>query len=87
MTKKEFKAEVVHDLVYQAEHKTRPYTSEHWYLSDAFYPLGLLTKKKAISELIQEGFIRRTSSVDFYPDRAHFNVLVLVQCLQVVQQS
>jgi hypothetical protein len=74
MTKAQFKAEVVADLVYQWELKKTGWTSEHWYFSQTLYDLGRLTKEKAIEELIDEGCVIRASSKD-YIDGEEFTVL------------
>jgi len=77
MTSKQFKSELLADLAYQLEHKGKPFTSEHWYFSGDLYPLDPEQKIQVISLLIADGFIRRASSVEFFPDRNPFDILVL----------
>ena len=77
MTKKAFKAEVVADLEHQLQHKGKPYTAEHWYMSDLLYPLDKAKKQEAIEELINECKIMRVSANEIWKDSASFPILML----------
>ena len=77
MTKKQFKKEVVADLEYQLEHKGKPCTAEHWYMSDLLYPLDKTKKREAIEELIDECEIMRVSANEIWKDSASFPILML----------
>ena len=77
MTKKAFKTEVVADLEYQLEHKGKPYTAEHWYMSDFLYPLDSSKKREAIEELISECEIIRVSADQIWKDSKPYPVLML----------
>lgn len=77
-SKLEFKYLILADLVYQLSHKGKPYTSEHWYLTDAFYPLPTHLKLQAFDELIAEELISKMPAREVYPDnRGNFFVLIL----------
>jgi len=77
MTAVQFKDEVLADLRYQRDKKSRPWTSEYWYLSPILYDLESESKKIVITELIDSGLIRRAQSTEFLSDPQSFPVLVL----------